>query len=49
MTCTALGLKENNFFALAMFESFDNLECINQVEEFETLLNLDKRGLKHEW
>lgn len=30
------------------FESFDNLECINQVEEFETLLNLIKRGVKHE-
>jgi hypothetical protein len=29
-------------------ESFDNLECINQVEEFETLLNLIKRGVKHE-
>lgn len=27
-------------------ESFDNLECINQVEEFKTLLNLTKRGLK---
>lgn len=30
------------------FESFDNLEYINQVEEFETLLNLIKRGVKHE-
>lgn len=30
------------------FESFDNLECINQVEELKTLLNLDKRGVKHE-
>lgn len=30
------------------FESFDNLECINQVEEFKTLLNLMKRGVKHE-
>lgn len=30
------------------FESFDSLECINQVEEFETLLNLIKRGVKHE-
>ena len=30
------------------FESFDNLECIKQVEEFETLLNLTKRGVKHE-
>ena len=29
-------------------ESFDNLECINQVEEFKTLLNLVKRGVKHE-
>lgn len=29
-------------------ESFDNLECINQVEEFKTLLNLTKRGVKHE-
>ena len=29
-------------------ESFDNLECINQVEEFKTLLNLIKRGVKHE-
>lgn len=29
-------------------ESFDNLECINQVEEFETLLNLSERGVKHE-
>ena len=29
-------------------ESFDNLECINQVEEFETFLNLIKRGVKHE-
>lgn len=27
-------------------ESFDNLECINQVEEFKPLLNLIKRGLK---
>ena len=24
------------------------VECINQVEEFKTLLNLDKRGVKHE-
>lgn len=30
------------------FESFDNLECINQVEEFKTLLNLMKRGVKYE-
>lgn len=30
------------------FESFDNLECIKQVEEFEPLLNLTKRGVKHE-
>lgn len=30
------------------FESFDSLECINQVEEFKTLLNLDKRGVKYE-
>ena len=29
-------------------ESFDSLECINQVEEFETLLNLIKGGVKHE-
>ena len=29
-------------------ESFDSLECINQVEEFKTLLNLIKRGVKHE-
>jgi hypothetical protein len=29
-------------------ESFDNLECLKQVEEFETLLNLIKRGVKHE-
>ena len=29
-------------------ESFDSLECIYQVEEFETLLNLNKRGVKHE-
>lgn len=29
-------------------DSFDNLECINQVEEFEPLLNLIKRGVKHE-
>lgn len=29
-------------------ESFDNLECINQVEEFKTLLSLTKRGVKHE-
>lgn len=29
-------------------ESFDNLECINQVEEFKTLLNLIKRGVKNE-
>lgn len=29
-------------------ESFDSLECIKQVEEFETLLNLIKRGVKHE-
>lgn len=29
-------------------ESFDNLECINQVEEFKTLLNLMKRGVKDE-
>lgn len=29
-------------------ESFDSLECINQVEEFETLLNLIKRGVKHD-
>lgn len=30
------------------FESFDSLECLNQVEEFETLLNIMKRGVKHE-
>ena len=30
------------------FESFDNLECIKQVEEFKPLLNLVKRGVKHE-
>lgn len=30
------------------FESFDSLECLKQVEEFETLLNLIKRGVKHE-
>ena len=30
------------------FESFDNLECIKQVEEFKTLLNTMKRGEKHE-
>ena len=29
-------------------ESFDSLECINQVEEFETFLNLTKGGVKHE-
>ena len=29
-------------------ESFDSLECINQVEEFKTLLSLVKRGVKHE-
>lgn len=29
-------------------ESFDNLECLKQVEEFETLLNIIKRGVKHE-
>lgn len=29
-------------------ESFDNLECVNQFEEFKTLLNLIKRGVKHE-
>ena len=27
-------------------ESFDSLECINQVEEFKPLLNLIKGGLK---
>lgn len=30
------------------FESFDSLECINQIEEFKTFLNLIKRGVKHE-
>ena len=29
-------------------ESFDSLECLKQVEEFKTLLNLVKRGVKHE-
>ena len=29
-------------------ESFDSLECLKQVEEFETLLNIIKRGVKHE-
>lgn len=29
-------------------ESFDSLECLKQVEEFEPLLNLIKRGVKHE-
>jgi hypothetical protein len=29
-------------------ESFDNLECLKHVEEFKTLLNLLKRGVKHE-
>lgn len=30
------------------FESFDDLECLKQVEEFETFLDIIKRGLKHE-
>lgn len=30
------------------FESFDNLECLKQVEEFKPLLSLIKRGVKHE-
>ena len=30
------------------FESFDSLECLKQIEEFKTLLNLMKRGAKHE-
>lgn len=30
------------------FESFDSLECLKQVEEFKTLLNIMKRGVKHE-
>lgn len=29
-------------------ESFDDLECLKQVEEFKPLLNLVKRGVKHE-
>lgn len=29
-------------------ESFDDLDCLKQVEEFEPLLNLIKRGVKHE-
>lgn len=29
-------------------ESFDNLECLEQVEEFKPLLNLIKRGVKHD-
>nr|DAW62083.1 MAG TPA: hypothetical protein [Caudoviricetes sp.] len=29
-------------------ESFDNLECLKQVEEFKTLLSLIKRGVKHD-
>lgn len=29
-------------------ESFDDLECLKQVEEFKPLLNLIKRGAKHE-
>ena len=29
-------------------ESFDSLECLKLVEEFKTLLNLIKRGAKHE-
>ena len=29
-------------------ESFDDLECLKQVEEFKPLLNLVKRGAKHE-
>lgn len=29
-------------------ESFDSLECLKQIEEFKTLLNLIKRGVKHE-
>ena len=29
-------------------ESFDNLECLKQVEEFKTLLNLIKGGVKYE-
>lgn len=29
-------------------ESFDSLECINQVEEFKALLSLIKRGVKYE-
>jgi hypothetical protein len=29
-------------------ESFDSLECVNQFEEFKTLLNLTKRGVNHE-
>lgn len=30
------------------FESFDDLECLKQVEEFKPLLNLVKRGVKNE-
>lgn len=30
------------------FESFDSLERLKQVEEFKTLLNITKRGCKHE-
>lgn len=34
---------------LEQYELYTNdNECINQVEEFETLLNLIKGGLKHE-
>ena len=29
-------------------ESFDDLECLKQVEEFKTLLSLSKRGVNHE-
>ena len=29
-------------------ESFNSLECLKQVEEFKTLLNLIKGGVKHE-
>lgn len=31
-----------------MLKNKDFLECINQVEEFETLLDLSERGVKHE-
>lgn len=51
-TLEGLYNTENYYFCYnseeRRLESFDDLECLKQVEEFKPLLSLIKRGVKHE-